>query len=172
MSTMNEVLHRDEILRKSLGKQMRLLRKAAQGIRKSQEAKKKARKTKEKLENGSLQEEFQNFHRQLQAVLDLEATRKRSDAETTITVRAGDQVLIEELEVSLAISLRREVKYAKKLFKALRSATDEPAIHETYQRIKALEKGLDEELMASNLRKVKEERFPSAIADFLYADLV
>lgn len=161
MSTLKEILHRSEILRKSLGKQIRLLRKKA----------KKAARGKAPLRAEDVRQEFQGFQLQLQEVLNLEAARLRAEAEKKVDLIVDGKTLLHQAPLGLLLPLRKELKYQQKLLKALRKVDVAPELDAVQERLRRLRKALDDALHEANQGEVEEEQISEEICSYLFAPL-
>ncbi len=157
MSTLHEVVHRGKVLRKSLGKRMKRLRK---------EVKRTAKKGEEI--DGALSEELESFRRQFREVLDLEATRAEADATTRVDVIVDGQVILAQVTVAVLLSLREEVRYQQKLYRRLSESSPTPTITGRAARIEALRSAVEIALTEANQRPAEEVSISGPVDAYLF----
>ena len=161
MATFKEIVHRSKILRKSLSKQVKALRK-------------QVRKTSRKKSPLSLEEvhpQLQNFSLQLQEILNLEATRQRAEQEIRLDLVVDGTTIARQIPLGLLVHLNKELDLQQKLFKALRKADDSPALEEVYHRIQDLQKALDQALQTAGAHSLEESTLSHHLTDYLFAPL-
>jgi hypothetical protein len=158
MPTLNEVVHRGKILRKSLGKRMKSLRKDA----------KRSGKKGEGLADEALREELDAFRRQFVEVLDLEATRAEADAGIRVDVIVDGQVLLPKVSVAVLLSVREEVKYQQKLYRQLVDVSADPEVLARARRVEALRSAVEMALSQANQQPVTAVSIAGPLEEFLF----
>ncbi len=146
MKNLGELVHRGKQLRKSLGKQMKRLRKRAKRVI---------------YDEGNIDEQrarasLTTFRAKLREVLELEATRVALDAEEKADLEVGGQVLMEGMSMAQLVVLRQEVKYHQKLYRRLRQAMDDPEVAQVAKKLETLRNGVEASIKAINGRPIGE----------------
>lgn len=159
MTKLSEVVHRGEILRKSLGKRMKSLRGRA----------KKAAKGKAELDLERVRQEIDGLRLQLKEVLNLEATRAEADPRQRVDVIVDEEVFLEDVSIPVLLVLREELKYQKKLYRRLLKAWGDQELAETSRRIDVLGKAVEAALSEANSRSVEMVEIGDEIDEYLFS---
>ena len=144
MSNLSQIVHRGKHLRKSLGKQMKGLRKKAKRVI---------------YDDGGLEEEevlesLRRFRAQLKEILNLEATRTDMDADQRVDLVVGGEVLVADISMAKLLVLRQEVKYHQKLYRRLNQAMEKEDVEVLAQRLEGLRDGVEAAIATINTHPV------------------
>ena len=161
MATFKEIVHRSKILRKSLSKQAKTLRKKAR----------KASRKKSPLSSEEVLPQLENFSLQLQEILNLEATRQQARQEIKLDLIVDGTTIARQVPLGVLARLHKELSTQHKLFKALRKADNSPSLQKAHTRLQRLQDALHEAIKTAGKEEIEEIALSDQLSGYLFAPL-
>lgn len=147
MMTLQHVVHQAKILRKSLNRQLKTLRRQAQQGTTPQP------------------QELEPLQPQLAEVLNLEITRAEADSEYKTDVILDGQVVLSQVSVPTLLAVRKQLKRQQKLYRSIQ--TNQEAL-QTLQRLDMARMAVEQAIIQANSRIIDKKEVAQPLMNYLF----